>query len=126
VTDQQPDGAAGDTPRRDAAGGDKPAPEVYPRFDPWGAVSYLITGCLLWGLIGWLAGRWLHVPALAGLGLIIGGALGTWLIYLRYGKPQSGQSSGVSPSKPPAPAAPGASPQPHSRPPSDTEEEDQP
>jgi ATP synthase protein I len=82
-----------------------------PTVDPWHVVSYLISGVTIWGFIGWAAARWLDIPALIGVGFIIGGVLGIWLTYIRYGRPQSGSSSSMPPAQPdlPVPDLPGAS-----------------
>ena len=75
---------------------DREWPEFVP-VDPWAALSQVISGVVLWGLIGWGAARLLHVPALTGLGLVIGGALGVLAVYLRYGREQSGPPSAHRP-----------------------------
>ena len=82
-----------------------------PTVDPWHVVSYLISGVTIWGAIGWVAARWLDIPALIGVGFIIGGVLGIWLTYIRYGRPQSGSSSSTTRTQPdlPTPDLPSAS-----------------
>lgn len=72
----------------------------YPTADPWQATSYLISGVLLWGLLGYGAARWLNIPFLTGVGIVIGGVLGIVLTYIRYGRPQSGSSSSEAPALP--------------------------
>jgi len=67
----------------------------YPTADPWQATSYLISGVLLWGLLGYGAARWLGIPILTGVGMITGGVLGIVLTYIRYGRPQSGASASM-------------------------------
>jgi hypothetical protein len=62
-------------------------------------MTYLMSGVLLWGFLGWLAARWLDAPVLAGLGIVIGGVLGTLAVYLRYGRPHLGLPTSVSPSE---------------------------
>jgi F0F1-type ATP synthase assembly protein I len=63
--------------------------------DLWGGMStgvtisaYLLSAVLLWGGVGWL------IDHLAGtgkvftaIGMIVGAVAGTYLIYLKYGKP---------------------------------------
>jgi ATP synthase protein I len=51
------------------------------------AISYLIGGMLVWGGIGWLVDHyWLHTKGIAmGIGAIIGGAAGVYLIARRLG-----------------------------------------
>jgi ATP synthase protein I len=85
-------------------------PPTYPRADPWQAVSYLISGVVVWGGIGWLAARWLGIPALIGLGFIIGGVLGILMTYLRYGRPQSGPLPALPADPPDAPRTPAPRP----------------
>lgn len=108
---------ATDGPPADEGTPASPAPTkwpVYPKADPIGALSYIVSGVLIWGLLGWGAARWLGAPVLTGLGLVIGGALGTVLVYLRYGRPQSGHTSEMNPAQRPTPrvAQPSAEPAP--------------
>jgi ATP synthase protein I len=63
--------------------------DQYPQFDPWSGMSSIMAGVLLWGLIGWGLSKWTGIDWLAGLGILIGGVLGTLVVYLRYGRPQS-------------------------------------
>lgn len=55
-----------------------------PPADAWTALSYLLTGFLLFGAIGWgldaLLGAGFFLPA----GLLFGGAASLYLIYVRY------------------------------------------
>jgi hypothetical protein len=76
-----------------------------PTVDPWHVVSYLISGITIWGAIGWAAARWLDIPALIGVGFIIGGVLAIWLTYIRYGRPQSGAPTAMPPAQPDLPRA---------------------
>jgi ATP synthase protein I len=68
-----------------------------PEIDAWSAMSSIISGVLLWGLIGWGVSRWLHSAAYTGAGIVIGGVLGVLLVYLRYGRDQSGPPATVGP-----------------------------
>jgi hypothetical protein len=48
--------------------------------------SYLIAGIAAYGLIGWLIGRAVHVPALAVAGMLFGLVVSMGLIIYRYGR----------------------------------------
>ncbi len=50
------------------------------------ALSYLIAGMLVWGLLGWLVDRWLGAGGIAtGIGVVLGAAGGVYLIVRRMG-----------------------------------------
>jgi F0F1-type ATP synthase assembly protein I len=50
------------------------------------ALSYLIGGMVVWGGIGWLVDQWLGTKGIAmGIGAVIGGAAGVYLIARRLG-----------------------------------------
>ena len=53
----------------------------------WSIVSYLIGGMLLYGGIGWLVGRWTHIEALTGVGIVVGIGLSLALIIYRFTRP---------------------------------------
>jgi len=99
-----------------------------PTVDPWHVVSYLISGVTIWGAIGWAAARWLDIPALIGVGFIIGWVLGIWLTYIRYGRPQSGSSTSMPLAQPDLPRASAPSRSQSAQPPSSdtTAEEEKP
>jgi hypothetical protein len=78
----------------------------YPKFDPWSAMSSIMAGVLLWGLIGWALSRWTGSDLFAGAGILIGGVLGTLVVYLRYGRPQSGTPGVASHDRTPAERGP--------------------
>ena len=44
--------------------------------DPWLAFGYLVSGMLLYGLIGWLLDRWLGTSFLVVVGILVGITLG--------------------------------------------------
>ena len=48
--------------------------------DGYTYLSYLIGGMALYGLIGWLIGRWTHLPVLFPIGMIVGLGLGVALV----------------------------------------------
>jgi F0F1-type ATP synthase assembly protein I len=50
------------------------------------AISYLIGGMVVWGGIGWLVDQWLGTKGIAmGIGAVVGGAAGVYLIARRLG-----------------------------------------
>lgn len=53
--------------------------------DAWRALSYLITGPLTFGGIGWLIDRWAGTGWLTPVGIVGGMALSLYLIWFRYG-----------------------------------------
>ncbi len=79
----------------------KPAPNRWEHHatdaDPWSAMSLIISGVLLWGFIGWAMSQWLHSRVYMGIGVVLGGVLGVLLVYLRYGRDQSGPPATVGP-----------------------------
>jgi F0F1-type ATP synthase assembly protein I len=50
----------------------------------WSILSYMITGMVLYGGIGWLIGRWTHVAVLFPVGMLVGLGLAVVMIILRY------------------------------------------
>ena len=54
--------------------------------DAWNALSLILSGMLVWGGIGWLLSRWLDNRLPLALGLVVGTAAGTALVWLRYGR----------------------------------------
>jgi ATP synthase protein I len=53
----------------------------------WAIVSYLVGGMVLYGGIGWLIGRWTHIEALTGVGIVLGIGLSLALIIYRFTRP---------------------------------------
>lgn len=49
-------------------------------------LSYLLSGLLFYGGLGWLADRWLSTTWCLPVGLIIGMILGIYLVVKRYGR----------------------------------------
>lgn len=62
--------------------------------DMWGGMStgvtisaYLLSALIVWGGIGWLIDHLVGTgKVFTAIGMIVGGAAGTYLIYLKYGK----------------------------------------
>ncbi|MDR1513195.1 MAG: AtpZ/AtpI family protein [Propionibacteriaceae bacterium] len=49
------------------------------------ALSYILAGLILYGVLGWLADRWLGTRFLLPAGLILGLGLGAYLVIKRFG-----------------------------------------
>jgi ATP synthase protein I len=71
----------GRDPARDS--GQDPVP---PRSagEGWAVLSYLIGGMVLYGLVGWLVGRWTGLPVLFPVGMLFGLASSLALIIFRF------------------------------------------
>jgi ATP synthase protein I len=52
----------------------------------WSVPSYLLSGMVIWGGIGWLLSRWTGQAWLVAVGLIIGVVLAVYLVYVKYGR----------------------------------------
>jgi ATP synthase protein I len=69
--------------RKRTSGNEAPLP---PRGLGMTITSYLISGLLAYGLIGWLIGRAVHLPILTAAGMLIGLGISMALIIYRYGR----------------------------------------
>jgi ATP synthase protein I len=67
--------------------------------------SYLISGLLAYGLIGWLIGRAVHLPILTAAGMLIGLGISMALIIYRYGRSTPPRIRRFAPKPAPADAA---------------------
>jgi F0F1-type ATP synthase assembly protein I len=54
--------------------------------DAWSIPSYILSGMLVYGGIGWLLGRWLGTTALFPIGVVFGLLFAMFLVYLRFGR----------------------------------------
>lgn len=53
----------------------------------WTIFSYLLSGMIFYGAIGWALGRWVvHSTLLFPIGMVVGLALAITLVVLRYGR----------------------------------------
>lgn len=50
-----------------------------PLKDPWGAFGYLVSGVLVYGLIGWGLDQWLDTSFLVAVGIVAGAGLGIYM-----------------------------------------------
>ena len=59
-------------------------PEEKPKGDPWHAFGYIVAGVACYGLVGWLADRWLGTRYLVAIGILAGAALGIYMTFARF------------------------------------------
>ena len=53
----------------------------------WNVFSYLISGLIAYGGIGWVIGHFTHVSLFFPIGMLVGLAISTgWIVY-KYGRP---------------------------------------
>ena len=68
------------------------SPHRRPSADPWQGFGYLVAGVGVYGLLGWLADRWLGTSFLVAVGIVVGAGLGLWLAIVRFtGPPPPGE-----------------------------------
>ena len=67
-------------------GNPDPPPPDRQSNDAWNAVGYLLAGLIVYGGIGYAVDRWLGTKYWTLLGLLLGGALGVYLVHVRYGR----------------------------------------
>jgi Putative F0F1-ATPase subunit Ca2+/Mg2+ transporter len=51
----------------------------------WNVVSYLISGPVMFGGIGWVLDRWLGTGFFVPAGILAGMAVSLYLVWVRYG-----------------------------------------
>jgi F0F1-type ATP synthase assembly protein I len=52
--------------------------------DPWHAHGYLVSGVLIYGVLGWLADRWLGTSFLVVIGILTGAGFGIYMTIARF------------------------------------------
>jgi F0F1-type ATP synthase assembly protein I len=52
--------------------------------DPWHAFGYIVSGVAFYGLLGWLADRWLGTSFLVAVGILLGAGLGVYMTWARF------------------------------------------
>jgi F0F1-type ATP synthase assembly protein I len=52
----------------------------------WSVPSYLLSGMIIWGGIGWLLSRWTGWSWLVPIGVVLGVALAVYLVYVKNGR----------------------------------------
>ena len=79
---KQPSDSSGRPPDPDAG---------HPRLEEahmWNVVSYLISGPVMFGGIGWALDHWLSTAFFVPLGILAGMAVSLYLVWVRYGTQQ--------------------------------------
>jgi len=72
VTGDEPSGTQpGDRDPSQPRSGDRDPSQPRPASEGWAILSYLIGGMALYGLVGWLIGRWTGLPWLFPVGMLV-------------------------------------------------------
>lgn len=61
-------------------------PDDRPKGDPWHAFGYVVSGVAFYGLMGWLADRWLGTTFLVALGILVGASFGIFMTFARFNR----------------------------------------
>ena len=59
-------------------------PDDRPKGDPWHAFGYIVSGVAVYGVLGWLADRWLGTTFLVAVGILVGAAFGIYMTFARF------------------------------------------
>jgi hypothetical protein len=54
--------------------------------DPWHAFGYLVSGVLMYGLIGWGLDQWLGTSFLVAVGILVGAGFGIYMTFARFNR----------------------------------------
>jgi ATP synthase protein I len=64
-----------------------PPPDPRHESPGWTVFSYLLSGMIVYGALGWILGRWVvHSTLLFPIGMVVGLALAVVLVILRFGR----------------------------------------
>lgn len=77
-----------------------PAPAPAPSGDPWRAFSYVVSGVVLYGFIGWALDRWLGTDFLVAIGVVAGAGMGIYLTWKAF--PAASEDQQDKPQSPPS------------------------
>lgn len=55
--------------------------------DPWAAFGYLVSGVLVYGLIGWGLDQWWGTTFMVAIGIVAGAGLGIYMTMKALGAP---------------------------------------
>jgi len=75
------------------------SPDDQPSGDPWHAFGYVVSGVAVYGVLGWLADRWLGTSFLVAIGILVGAGIGIYMTFARFnrGVPGTGPTPRESP-----------------------------
>ena len=59
-----------------------------------GVLTSMMAGLIFWGGVGWLLDRWWGTEFLAALGAVLGLALSTYIVVVKYGQADSAARTG--------------------------------
>lgn len=63
-----------------------------PSGDPWHAFGYVVSGVAVYGVLGWLADRWLGTSFLVAVGILVGAGIGIYMTFARFNRAATGTS----------------------------------
>lgn len=69
-----------------SAGDEPPAGRGGGTADAYSIIGYLLAGLILYGGLGLLVDHWLGTRFFVLVGLLLGGGLAMYVVYVRYGK----------------------------------------
>jgi F0F1-type ATP synthase assembly protein I len=62
-----------------------------PQGDPWHAFGYIVSGVLVYGVIGALVDHWLGTTFIVAIGILLGAGFGIYMTWARFNKPGGAQ-----------------------------------
>jgi F0F1-type ATP synthase assembly protein I len=75
-------------------------PDDQPKGDPWHAFGYIVSGVAVYGVLGWLADRWLGTTYLVAIGILVGACFGLYMTWARFNKTTTGETPSTTRSTP--------------------------
>lgn len=62
-----------------------------PQGDPWHAFGYLVSGVLVYGLVGALLDHWLGTSFIVAIGILLGAVTGVYMTWARFNRAGNGE-----------------------------------
>ena len=60
-----------------------------PKGDPWHAFGYILSGVVLYGILGWVLDQWLGTTFLVAIGILLGAGFGLYMTWSRFKQPSA-------------------------------------